>query len=47
MTCCDVCEHAAVRWATVGVAGRNTRRVGIRLPKAVRRIEEEDAGTLT
>ncbi|MXX88913.1 MAG: hypothetical protein F4213_06935 [Boseongicola sp. SB0677_bin_26] len=35
----------AVRSAAVGVAGRLGRRVGVRLPKAARRIEEENAGT--
>ena len=38
-------KRFAVRSAAVGVAGRIARCVGVRLPKAVRRIEEEDAGT--
>ena len=38
-------KRFAVRSAAVGVAGRIARCVGVRLPKAVRRIEEENAGT--
>ena len=35
----------AARSAALGVAGRIGRCVGVRLPKAARRIEEENAGT--
>ncbi|MXW87643.1 MAG: hypothetical protein F4103_16090 [Boseongicola sp. SB0673_bin_14] len=35
----------AMRSAAVGVADRIARCVGVRLPKAARRIEEESAGT--
>ena len=38
-------KRFAVRSATVGVAGRIAQCVGVRLPKAVRRIGEETAGT--
>ena len=38
-------KRFAVRSAAVGVAGRIAQCVGVRLPKTVRRIEEEDAGT--
>ena len=38
-------KRFAVRSAAVGVAGRIARCVGIRLPKAVRRIEEGNART--
>ena len=37
-------KRFAVRGAAVGVAGGIARCVGVRLPKAVRRIEEENAG---
>lgn len=37
-------KRFAVRSATVGVAGRIAQCVGVRLPKAVRRIGEETAG---
>ena len=38
-------KRFAVRSAAVGVAGRIARCVGVRLPKAGRRIEEGNAGT--
>ena len=38
-------KRFAVRSTAVGVAGRIAQCVGVRLPKTVRRIEEEDAGT--
>ncbi len=38
-------KRFAVRSAAVGVAGRIARCDGVRLPKAVRRIEEGNAGT--
>ena len=38
-------KRFALRSAAVGVAGRIARCDGVRLPKAVRRIEEGNAGT--
>ena len=38
-------KRFAVRSAAVGVAGKIAQCDGVRLPKAVRRIEEENAGT--
>ena len=39
-------KRFAVRSATMGVAGKIAQCVGVRLPKIVRRIKEEDAKIL-
>ena len=40
-------KRFAVRSAAAGVVGRIAQCVGVRLPKAVRRLEEENARTST